>query len=300
MLGRRLIRAAIILVIAAILGVSYAVYKEKATAFKPSPLPELPTSWGKESNFKSQRVDIGLGRALKVILPPGKESGEGLPLVVVGVAGSRLVHGMPMDENPEELYPYANAGFVVIAFGQDGEYEGEKISSDEAKKAIELFVSADGRVKNAQQAIDYGIEKVGVDPKNVFVSGHSSAATIALQVAMADNRVKAGVAFAPVTDVRGYLGDYAPHFENEVFGFRKWLKARDPMPNVQKIKVPFLIFHADDDSIVDKPMIDQFVAKLTAQNPKSQFVHVATGDHYDSMIDEGFKSAVPFLKSFVN
>ncbi len=57
-----------------------------------------------------------------------------------------------------------------------------------------------------------------------------------------------------------------------------------------------MIFHAADDSNAPIAESRAFVKRMQAKQKDVTLVEVATGDHYDSMIDEGIPKGIEFIK----
>jgi dipeptidyl aminopeptidase/acylaminoacyl peptidase len=232
-----------------------------------------------------------------VYLPHG-QTGEGLPCVVIAPAGTRLFHGIDLGEGdkPEHL-PYVLAGFAVIAYSIDGWLDDDPAMTwGQAMIAARQFVNADGGIDNARMAMDFALDRLNVDPMRLFVAGHSSAGTLALQVAMAETRVKAAVAYAPATHVRETLGDERIEtLDRGAWGFKAWVEAHDPIAAASTLSCRTLVFHAKDDSVVAFADSQRFVEIARKSNPDVELLSVDTGDHYDSMINDGIPAGIRFL-----
>jgi dipeptidyl aminopeptidase/acylaminoacyl peptidase len=65
---------------------------------------------------------------------------------------------------------------------------------------------------------------------------------------------------------------------------------------VASLKKPTFLFHAEDDS--NCPIADTraFAEKLKAQGTDVKLVTAASGEHYDSMINEGIPAAIEWLR----
>ncbi|HZL90528.1 MAG TPA: prolyl oligopeptidase, partial [Pirellulaceae bacterium] len=57
------------------------------------------------------------------------------------------------------------------------------------------------------------------------------------------------------------------------------------------------LFHADDDSNVPSSESRNFAARLTALGKDVTHKTVPSGDHYDSMIEEGIPAGIEWIKS---
>lgn len=239
------------------------------------------------------------GRKLWVYLPERAGAAK-LPCVFVAAAGSNLISGMELGEGdrPEHL-PYARAGFAVVAFGLDGPMRrGGEPTDEEIIEAYGAFRAAEAGVANARAAIEYALAKIPqADPERLYVAGHSSAATLALLVAEREPRVKACVAYAPVTDVEGHLGKEAVEQLSVLDGFREFVRENSPLRQAEALRVPLFLFSADDDSTVPPVQSARFAEAVRKANPNVTYVRAKSGDHYNSMLKEGLPRAIEWLRA---
>ena len=88
-----------------------------------------------EPSEKAERKEYaieGTPRKIWVYFPKGKLP-EKLPCILIDAAGSRLFHGINLTEGDSaEHYPYAAAGFAVVAYDISGPLEDEELE-DEGK-----------------------------------------------------------------------------------------------------------------------------------------------------------------------
>ena len=219
------------------------------------------------------------------------------PCVLVAAAGSGLCYGISLTEGdvPEHL-PYAEAGFVVIAYDVSGPLSVNR-SSSEIVAASRLFKEADGGVRDGLVALA-AAEKIYsfIDSNEVYVAGHSSAGTIALALAQKSQRVKGCVAYAPVCDPHSRLGkETLAALESANPGFERFLTTYSPIYNTSSLKCPVLIFHAEDDANVLPAGVDAYVSRLQKTNKSVTHIKVKEGGHYDAMIAPGLSKGVSWL-----
>lgn len=214
------------------------------------------------------------------------------PLVLIAPAGSPLIYGMSLGQGDEpEHIPYARAGCIVVAYDLSGPYSEGKGSIG---KSIQEFIDAKMGIKDAQRALTYALQSIPeIDRRRVIAVGHSSAATLALQVTEADSRIQACVAYAPVVDVSVRVGQLVPKIERASPGFSAILSETSPADHADRIHVPLFLFHANDDENVPADPI----RRLARSVPKSKLVEVPSGGHYESMIKAGAPSAIQWLRS---
>ena len=240
----------------------------------------------------------GAASKLWVYLPEG-QAGTKIPCVLIAPAGSRLFHGNALGEGdrPEHL-PYVRAGFAVVAYELDGPV-GDDESADALLAAALLFKKAEAGLVNARAALDYALANIpNIDPARIYTAGHSSAATTSLHVAEREPRIKACVAYAPVTNVEKYLGEKALAGLSSVMpDYREFIKRTSPHAGVENLRCPLFLFHAEDDENVPIAESVEFAGEVSKHNPNVTFVRAAEGGHYDSMLHEGVPKAIEWLKA---
>jgi dipeptidyl aminopeptidase/acylaminoacyl peptidase len=199
-------------IVAAMLLQLYALHPASATPHTQptvSAMPPLGQGITVADGVSMHRITIRSARGtgeLRVYLPQG--GSEKRPCVFVAPAGSPLICGMSLGDgdSPEQI-PYARAGFIVVAYSIDGDLPKDH-SAEQLIHSIRCFKASHGGVDNASEAIDYALIHIpNIDPKRRYVAGHSSAATLALQVAEQDSRIAACAAYAPVTDIPAPFGE---------------------------------------------------------------------------------------------
>ena len=217
------------------------------------------------------------------------------PLVVVPPAGSNLVTGMGLadGDRPEHL-PYVEAGFCVAAFAISGA-EPARLDDEAAyQRSMQAFAASELGIADARRAISVAMAHLPVDEKRIVVAGHSSAGTLALQVAAVDDRVDEVIAFAPVTDLVANFGDNFAVIEREIPDLTAKLRAYSPLALVPRLDKPVFLFHARDDQVVLPQETEALAAKLGYW---AERVEVDSGGHYDSMIVEGLPKAIDWIDS---
>jgi dienelactone hydrolase len=275
----------------------------KREASKPPPFPARPVAETVKPGVEFYNIHIegtGPGRPmnLNLYLPAGRHEPHSLPCVLIAPAGSGQ-HGSLIDRSDRpEHWPYVQAGFAVMAYELSGalaDPKKKKHSYRELSGPIKRFLEAEGGLVNGQIAIDYVLEKVPeVDPAQLFACGHSSAAVIALNLAAGDSRIKACCAYAPPTDVEDWWAD--PQMEKYVPGFSEFATRHAPLRHVDKFNCPVFLFHADDDSLVAHADNQAFADAMQNAGKQITFVRVPSGDHYESMIDEGIPGGIEFMQ----
>jgi len=244
-------------------------------------------------------TNIGTITKTWVYLPNNAARGARLPCVVIAPAGSILVAGMGLaDSDRPEHIPMAQAGFAVIVYSLDGPLQSHPTWGD-LYTAAAAFERAHAGMTDERCAVNYVLSHFPqIDPRRLYSAGHSSAANVALLAAATDPRIKGCAAYAPVFDIPENRGSgFMARLERGVPGDTQYMRHVSPSTIAGLIKCPVLIFHADDDRTV--PLADdvQVVDALKRTNRNVKFVRVLTGDHYQSMIDQGIPAGIAFFKS---
>ena len=258
-------------------------------------------------------TEVALGRAADSFLTrlwiyrPAKPATEKLPCVFVAPAGTTMLHGIGLgDGDRPEHWPYARAGLMVVAYEIDGTLPAAdangKMPLRDYLKAVQAFKRAKAGVLNAQAAIDYAMKYLPVEPRRLFVAGHSSAATLALQVAQNEPRIAACAAYAPICDFElaareGSVVSWAMEDDKYVPYFSDFIKSMSPQRNAARLRCPLFLFHAANDSRVSTAEVNSFTAAVRRTNRQVTQVNLPQGDHYTPMIREGIPRAIAWFRS---
>lgn len=241
----------------------------------------------------------GLPMEVRLYLPAGRHERGSLPCVFIAPAGTRLIYGSALGDgdSPEHL-PYVRAGFAVLAYELSGDVpeDGTPFTWHKAVGPVRQFMNADGGLANARNAVDFVLARVPeVDPTRLYAAGHSSAATMALDVAATDHRMRAVAAYAPVCDVMSRMAAAIVPMEQLVPGTVGMTVRASPMMHISEFQCPVFIFHADDD--LNVPSIDNliFVNRMKERGKSIRISQVPSGGHYQSMIDQGIAQGIAFF-----
>lgn len=218
-------------------------------------------------------------------------------LVVVPPAGSNLITGMSLSEGdrPEHL-PYARAGFAVVSFDIAGALESDE--PEAFYESIVTFVRDRAGLHSAKAGLDWALAEVpSLDTQRIYAAGHSSAATLVLLLGATEERMRAVVAFAPVTDLEAHFAEVLPELEPVFTRIREFVQAISPIRHAQVLaRLPVFLFHGLDDEIASPRESEALFQAMSERHARS--VHVTTrGDHYQPMIDEGIPRAIAWLKA---
>jgi dienelactone hydrolase len=280
----------------------------------PAPaLPELGTPFRTTSsgvdlhfvefaNVPGNGTGPGQQMSLRVYRPAGPRAPGSTPCVLVAPAGTNLLVGNAMDADDyhDETLPYAEAGMVVIFYSLDGPVDMETASDSEVQAGYLQFRAACAGVVNARNAFEFAIARIPeVDPAKVFTAGHSSAGTVSLLMAEHDPRVAGCIAYAPCSDVAAFHGStiYDPSLSALLPRLGDFVVQGSPMTHASNLRCPTFLFQAADDSVVDANDTRAFKTLLEARGTPVTYEEVPTGEHYDSMIENGIPAAIRWIQS---
>ncbi len=276
-------------------------------ALSPASLPSLglartiaPGVDFYEVRLRVPRSQPGHASKLYVYVPQGSNAPKSLPCIFIAGAGAYPFTGMVLAkaDQPEHI-PYAQAGFVVVAYEIDGHLaDFEKASNAQFVQAISDYRASDAGMVNARNAIEFALARVSaVDPQRLYTAGHSSAATEALLLAERDPRIHACIAYAPVVDLAKHLASDLHIYRGLISDFDSLLKLASPKSQESRLRCPLFLFHARDDDNVPISESIGLANRLKDAGRVVELVTVSRGGHYESMISEGIPRAIKWLRN---
>jgi len=222
-----------------------------------------------------------------------------LPVILIAPPGTPLFLGNVMAPADEATHvPFALAGFAVLAYELDGYPGPERHSIREVLVEAHEFKESKAGLRNEQDALNFALAKVpNLDKERIYMVGHSSAGAHALLMTSQDPRIKACVAFAPVSEIANRMNQKTiAELENYIKGYRNFIKWESPDSHLSELKCPVFIFQAKDDPIVSVSMNEDFAKKLSKANKQVTLQLVEKGGHFDPMIQQGIPAAIKWLK----
>ena len=238
---------------------------------------------------------------MNVYLPDGMHSEKSLGCVLVAPAGTNLLIGNSLDgaDYHDETLPYAEAGFAVVQYSLDGSVPDlQSASNSQLSAAYQQFKSAEAGILNTRSVIEFIKARMPeVDPARIFTAGHSSAGTVSLLAAENFSELAGCIAYAPCSDVEAFHAEFSrlPGIETVFPNMQAFDRKSSPVVHVSKLACPTFVFQARDDQIVQASKTQRFVALAKQNNKNVEYIEVAGGGHYQSMIDEGIPQAVKWL-----
>jgi dipeptidyl aminopeptidase/acylaminoacyl peptidase len=293
---------ALILVAVTLPGCSHDVPSAAApipTALKASDMPPLGTPVKQGHGIAKYEVQLPTGKPTNHVWIYLPQNAKGkLPLILIAPAGSPLFHGMALaPEDEVEHIPYALAGFAVVAYDLDGDTGPNRPTTEQALAAATAFKDSKAGLLNEQDALNFALAKVpNIDPNRIYMVGHSSAGAHALLMASQDPRIKACVAYAPVSEVVDRFNPKAmATLSKRIDGFADFIAWSSPDRHLDTLKCPVFIFQAKDDDVVPVAMNIDFQMKLAQTNKKVTLKLVDKGGHFQAMLDQGIPAAIQWL-----
>jgi dienelactone hydrolase len=316
-----LLIAGAVSIVPILIGIGFVVLKSVGGASSGAGIPDVANLKVKQEIFPQRPVfqpsfpsGVQLARArltgrgpgeqtqMNIYLPAGEHAARTLGCVLVAPAGTNLLIGNSLDGNAyhDETLPYAEAGFMTVQYSLDGPVsELETATEGELSAAYNLFKAAGAGLLNTRCAIEFVKARFPeVDPARIYTAGHSSAGTVSLLAAEYYSDVAACIAYAPCSDVEECHAGLSDAFGvNLLFpGIAEFDRQFSPMAQVHKLKCPLFVFHARDDSVLEVGISQRFVEQVRVLNQQVEYIEVGSGDHYDSMIQDGIPRAVQWLK----
>jgi dienelactone hydrolase len=239
----------------------------------------------------------GHGGYLYLYLPTGEHPPKSLPCILIAPAGSTMLAGMDLVEEDEpEHIPYVKAGCVVLSYELDGPcFDDTDI--DEQREAFEAFKESRAGLVNARNALEFVLAKVPeVDPARIYAAGHSSAATHALLFAQHEPRLAGVMAYAPACDLPKRMKPQLAIFRFIMPGVVDFATQSSPSTHAERLKCPTFLFHAQNDDTCEFADTSALAEKLKRQGTDVNFVSIPSGEHYESMINEGIPAGIEWLK----
>jgi dienelactone hydrolase len=267
-----------------------------ATTFR-----EVPIGGGKAfvQTVLSPGASPGARMAMGVYLPAGDHQPRSLACVLIAPAGTPLIHGNALDGdlNNPEFIPYIRAGYAVVEFSLDGWMPKGDESNAAFATAYRQFSAASAGVKNADAAFRFARSLPLVNPNQIYIAGHSSAATLALLYAAHQPQLAGCIAYAPAVDVESDAQQLLsnPGIEQLMPGIRQFVKRTSPVSHVNRFKVPILSFHSQGDQATSASENRQFCDRLKQAGVDVTYIEVPGNDHYQTMISPGLKRGVDWL-----
>ncbi len=216
-----------------------------------------------------------------LLVPPGSDKGATPAVLRIPAGGNLFKPAILGLGTVPEIEPYFTAGYVTLVMSFRGTLaNGGKFSESK------------GGLEDVLAALEYLKKLPEVDSKNIYVAGHSSAASLALRVSEVSDIPRAVAAFSPVTDWTGFFKERVKDLSEES---RKYLKDASAITHAAETRCPVLLTHGTRDSIAPLAQSETMAAKLKEAKKHCEFVKIQEGNHYDSMLRVGIPLSLAFF-----
>jgi alpha-beta hydrolase superfamily lysophospholipase len=147
---------------------------------------------------------------------------------------------------------------------------------------------------DAQAAWTYLIEQKGIDPKAIFIYGHSLGGAVAIQLAI-DNPAAGGLiveaAFTSIADMARQIPKY------RIFPLELIVHERfDSIEKVSRLQPPVLYIHGTEDKLVPSEMSSELY-KRTASSKQLKFI---PGGGHNNSASVGGDEYLQAVKNFID
>ncbi len=133
-----------------------------------------------------------------------------------------------------------------------------------------------GEVDDVLAAADYLAQRPDVDPKRIYLGGHSTGGTLAMLVAESTNRFRAVFAFGPVAFAKQYGQDSLPFDVND----KQEDRLRSPAYFLSVIRTPTYVLEGEaQPSNIDCLQI----MEQLSHNPNLHFTSIPGKDHFSEL-----------------
>lgn len=229
----------------------------------PDPVPQPPAGF----QLVRYRAPLGDFPAYVTVPPPG--GGRHPALVWLAGGFSNSIGDDPWapakPDNDQSARAFPQAGIVTM-------YPSLRGGNGNAGYLEGLY----GEVDDVVAAARYLAARPDVDPRRIYLGGHSTGGTLALLVAESDSGFRAVFAFGPVAGVGEYGADSLPfdyHNQKELF-------LRAPVLYLGAIESPTFVFEGTEEPGNIEPL--RKMCSLCA-NPKVHFYEAPGLNHFSEL-----------------
>lgn len=224
------------------------------------PVPEPPPKL-----FHIVRYESPAGK-LAAYLTPDPKDGKKQPAIIWITGGdcNSIDQGCWQEgppSNDQSASAFRKAGIVMMFPSLRG--------GNDNPGAKEGFL---GEVDDVIAASEFLAKQPFVDPRRIYLGGHSTGGTLVLLVAECSDRFRAVFSFGPADDVAGYGPEYLPFDTSN----RREFELRSPGRWLKTIKSPTFVFEGTVEGNISSL---QAMARSSA-NPKTRFVPVRGANHF--------------------
>lgn len=230
--------------------------------------------------FRTVQYDSPVGK-LAAYLTPNPGDGKKHPAIVWITGGDCNTIGdvwSPRDPNNDQAASqYRQAGIVMMFPSLRGGNTNPGFN--------ETFF---GEVDDVIAAAEFLAKQDYVDPKRIYLGGHSTGGTLVLLVAECSDRYRAVFSFGPVADITNYPPQYAPSVNT---ANQREVELRSPGQWLHSIRSPTFVFEGEDGNRSSLETLQH-----ASTNPKAHFYIVDGADHFNILAPTNRLIAQKILK----
>lgn len=214
--------------------------------------------------FRSLAYDAPSGR-LAAYLTSDPKDGKKHPAIIWMTGGDSNTIGDVWSNSPmtndQTAAAYRKAGIVMMF----PSLRGGNMNHGQREGFL-------GEVDDVLAAAAFLEKQPHVDPKRIYLGGHSTGGTLVLLVAECSDRFRCVFAFGPAADVSGYDRRYLPFDTWD----RQEVELRSPIHWLAGIRSPVFVIEGRNQGNIDSL---QAMEKATT-NPKVKFLPVEGASHF--------------------
>ena len=241
---------------------------------------------------------------LTLYVPNGPHADHSLPCVLLSASKEDPLEGRTITENEiNEAGVFIRGGFAVMLYSTSRWAFNARPRN--VTSCVTEFIQSDGGMHFARSAVNFLAAKaVMIDMNRLYAVGQGGSATIALNLAAIDPRIRAVATFSPVCDVAQEIGMPLEDVELRVKlnGIEAFTKRTSPVNRVSELQCPVLVltggeYGNSDEASARASGIKAFTAAMQAAR-KSITVAAVKGEkirNYD--LDVVMPQMLEWLKS---
>ncbi len=265
------------------------------TKLAPAPGPRDPVPEPPPEVFQKVQYDAPAGK-LTALVSQVPEDGTKRPAIIWITGGDcNSIDDLWTPAPPEDdqtASAYRKAGIILM-------FPSLRGGNDNPGTREGLL----GEVDDVLAAADYLVQLPSVDPKRVYLGGHSTGGTLVLLVAECTDRFRGVFSFGPVSDVSGYPTQFLPYDTSNP----QEIELRSPGYWLSSIHGPTFVFEGTGGNIGSLRAM-----ALATKNPMVHFHPVKGASHFSILApanaliagkilaDQGARSKIAFTEAELN
>jgi dipeptidyl aminopeptidase/acylaminoacyl peptidase len=260
--------------------------------------PDIPTEWIATKQAITYKAADGLDIPAYLTLPPGKAP-KGLPLIVYPHNGPASNNGMEFEWVVQAL---ASRGYAVLQPNFRGSTRfGEafiKAGSGEWGKKMQTDLSDGVAFLTSQGTVD--ARRVCILGSGSY-SGYAALAGVSLQSGI----YNCAVAAAPITDMQLYRVTYIDNETSPSYRYFRRLVGQDtdlnaisPAKNANKIDVPVMLIHSEEETSVDIKQSRVMAGAMKSSGKSVEFIEFKAEDNW-GLVEKSRVAFINYVTTFI-